>query len=110
MTGRYPELLQKGWERSMAMPLSCIQNRPDRQEAQLGVIFECMCVDVLEQMGGDYGKRIFCNIDKTKLVKGCYTDAQWNLKAQHLVEVREVGIFFWLQVCEVRREATEEGS
>lgn len=84
MAGRWQELLQKGWERSMAVPLNCIQNRPDHQEAQPGVVFGCMCVNVLEQMGGDYGKRIFCNIDKTKLVKGCYTEARWNLKSPTL--------------------------
>lgn len=81
MIGRWQELLQKGWKRSMAVPLNCIQNRPDHQEAQFGVVFGCICVDVLEQMRGDYGKRIFCNIDKTKLVKGCYTEARWNLKS-----------------------------
>lgn len=107
MTGRWQELLQKGWERSMAVPLSCIQNRTDHQEAQLGVVFGCMCVDVLEQMGGDYGKRIFCNIDKTEVVKGCYTDARWNLKSLALRRSQGSRYLFWHQICEVRREATE---
>lgn len=38
-------------------------------------------MDVLEQMGRDSGKRIFCNIDKTDLVKEWYTDAQQNFKS-----------------------------
>lgn len=95
----------------MAVPLNCIQNRPNHQEAQLSVMFGCMCVDVLEQMGGDYGKRIFCNINKTNLVKGCYIDVQWNLKSPALRRSQGSGPSdsVRLQVCEGRREATEEG-